>query len=281
MLRLRVLTAIALLAVLIPAIFYSDPVAFAIVAGILMTCGTWEWLRLNGAQSPVSVGGALLCALACASLWSGGFHSAILPLIWGGAAVAWLLGGGYLIRYGVPAWSAWSPFLRQVLGFVLLCVAWMAVVAARMQGINFLFSVMALVWTADIAAYFAGRKFGGRLFAKKLAPEISPAKTREGALGGLVGVVILALTWCFADSALAVESPSIYTILANRYGVLMLLFASLLGVMSIVGDLLESLIKRAAGVKDSSRLLPGHGGVLDRVDALLPVLPIAMLLQSL
>ena len=281
MLRLRVLTAIALLAVLIPAVFYPDPLAFAWVAGILMTCGTWEWLRLNGAQPQAAVGGALLCALVCAGLWSVEVQPFEMQAIWLFASLAWLLGGGYLIRNGVQTWSSWSPRFRQVVGFLLLCVAWLAVVAARKQGINFLFSVMALVWMADIAAYFAGRKFGGRLFAKKLAPEISPGKTREGALGGLLGVSVLALIWWFADSAMAADSPSIYTILASRYGVWMLLAALLLGVMSIVGDLLESLIKRAAGVKDSSQLLPGHGGVLDRVDALLPVLPIAMLLQSL
>ena len=281
MLRLRVLTALALLAVLIPAVFYPDPLAFATVAGILMTCGTWEWLRLNGARPQVAVGGALLCALVCGGLWGVEAEPFVMQIIWLSSTLAWLLGGGYLIRHGVTAWSSWGLGVRQALGFLLLCVAWLAVVAARKQGINFLFSVMALVWTADIAAYFAGRKFGGRLFAQKLAPEISPGKTREGALGGLLGVAALALAWWFADSALGVDSPSIYTILASRYGVWMVLAALLLGVMSIVGDLLESLIKRAAGVKDSSQLLPGHGGVLDRVDALLPVLPIAMLLQSL
>jgi phosphatidate cytidylyltransferase len=162
-----------------------------------------------------------------------------------------------------------------------LCFAWLAVVNARGLGINFLFSAMALVWVADIAAYFAGRRFGERFFSDKLAPSISPGKTREGAIGGLIGAVLLAFGWYMADQHFLMDSKSIFSILAGRHWLFMLLGAIFLGLMSICGDLLESLVKRSAGAKDSSQLLPGHGGVLDRVDALLPVIPLAMLLQAL
>jgi phosphatidate cytidylyltransferase len=143
-------------------------------------------------------------------------------------------------------------------------------------GINFLLSVLLLVWVADIFAYFAGRAFGRR----KLAPGISPGKSWEGVWGGMAGVVLLALAWVWADSHWHATVASFYSRL-NVHGVALLLAAVVfMAAMSVVGDLVESLIKRSAGVKDSSGLLPGHGGVLDRVDALLPTLPLALMLTT-
>ena len=169
--------------------------------------------------------------------------------------------------------------LRWVLGVACLCAAWLAVTQARVIGINFLFSVLVLVWAADIGAYFAGRGLGGKFFARKLAPSISPGKTWEGVLGGLVAVVAVGCLWIQADRHWVLDSVSLYSRLWQQ-GVWFALLALLwLTAWSVVGDLLESLIKRSAGVKDSSGLLPGHGGVLDRLDALLPVLPMAMMLQ--
>ena len=162
-----------------------------------------------------------------------------------------------------------------------MVVAWVAVAQARMKGINFLFSVLVLVWVADIFAYFFGRAFGGRFFARKLAPSISPGKTWEGALGGMFGVVGCAMVWRFMDSKLSSVVPSLYSRLSEVHWGFMVLAVLFLASMSIVGDLVESLFKRSAGVKDSSGLLPGHGGVLDRVDALLPILPLAMMFTSL
>ncbi|MDT7515979.1 phosphatidate cytidylyltransferase [Rhodoferax mekongensis] len=280
MLRLRVLTAIALLAVLVPAVFYPAVVAFASVAGLLMACGAWEWFRLNGAGRFQSMIAGAGCAVTCGVLW--GLHppAFVLQWVWSASAVIWVAGGVALIRAGVPAWTALDQNFRQLTGFAVLCAAWLAVVSARIQGVNFLFSVLALVWVADIGAYFVGRSLGGRFFKQKLAPDISPGKTREGAVGGIVGVLLLAVLWIHVDRSWVLDSPSIYTILAAKHWVFLVLAVLFLGVMSISGDLLESLVKRAAGAKDSSQLLPGHGGVLDRVDALLPVVPLAMFLQS-
>jgi len=161
-----------------------------------------------------------------------------------------------------------------------LWATWLAVAQARVIGINFLLSVLVLVWVADIAAYFAGKAYGGRFSRGKLAPSISPGKSWEGVWGGMAGVVLLALAWRWADQAWQLAVPSLYSRLGSQ-GVWFLLLAVLfLATMSVVGDLVESLIKRSAGVKDSSGLLPGHGGVLDRVDALLPTLPLAMMLIS-
>jgi phosphatidate cytidylyltransferase len=280
MLRLRIFTALALLLVLVPAVFYPAPMGFAFVAGILMACAAWEWSRLNGASGlgAVSTGG--LCAMCCIFIWNTPIESGALQMIWIASAIVWVFGGGYLLRSGVGSWNHIPAVVRQLVGFLLLCAAWLAVVSARSKGINFLFSAMSLVWVADIAAYFAGRRFGGQFFHAKLAASISPGKTKEGALGGLMGVLVLAHVWQWADRFFALDSNSIFTILASHHWVYLLLGSLFLGGMSVAGDLLESLVKRAAGAKDSSQLLPGHGGVLDRVDALLPVLPLAMLLQS-
>jgi phosphatidate cytidylyltransferase len=162
----------------------------------------------------------------------------------------------------------------------LLLLSWLALVQARGVGVNFLLSVMALVWTSDICAYFAGRAWGGRWIVRKLAVTISPGKTWEGVAGALLGVAVLALVWRYADSLWAGLSPSIFSRLLDPWGVWAVALLAVLVAAGVLGDLLESLFKRAAGVKDSSGLLPGHGGVLDRVDALLPVMPLALLLIS-
>ena len=135
------------------------------------------------------------------------------------------------------------------------------------------------VWAADIAAYFGGRAFGKR----KLAPSISPGKSWEGVWSGMLGVLLLAAFWLLVvDRQLPVDSRSLYAQLIQHLGYVTAALALLfLSMMSVVGDLFESLVKRSAGAKDSSGLLPGHGGVLDRIDALLPVMPIALALVSL
>ena len=171
--------------------------------------------------------------------------------------------------------------IRLILGVLLICTTWLAVSQLRQIGINLLLSTLLLVWTADICAYAAGRLLGGKLFgARKLAASISPGKTWEGVLGGFVGVLFVAYFWLWVDQTYASDSLSLYTLLQERFGWFMLLALVFLTMLAVVGDLIESLVKRSAGVKDSSGLLPGHGGVLDRVDALLPVLPIGMMLVT-
>ena len=160
----------------------------------------------------------------------------------------------------------------------MLWTAWLALATAKTIGINFILSVFCLVWAADIAAYFGGRALGKR----KLAPAISPGKSWEGVWSGMLGALLLAASWLWLDATFAMDSASLYTLLYRRLGLAMLLLVILfLSAMSVVGDLFESLVKRSAGAKDSSGLLPGHGGVLDRVDALLPVFPIALAMISL
>ena len=165
-----------------------------------------------------------------------------------------------------------------MLGLLLLWTAWLAILNARQVGINFLLSIFCIVWMADIAAYFGGRALGKR----KLAPTISPGKSWEGVWSGMLGVLVLALVWLWIDRSFVMDSGSLFTLLLQRLGLIGLtLVVVSLAALSVVGDLFESLIKRSAGAKDSSGLLPGHGGVLDRFDALLPVVPVALAFASL
>lgn len=281
MLKQRVITAIVLLAILLPALFYPSPEPFCLIVLLLIAAGAWEWGRLNGLSQGGSVAVAMVCLAMCGLSWWGGLLTRPLPMLWTVAGSLWVLAGAWLVRVGVPGWPRISAVVRLVGGILALWVAWLAASQARIAGINFLLSVLLLVWVADIFAYFAGRAFGLKVVRVKLAPAISPGKSWEGVWGGMAGVVVLALAWTWADAHWQASSPSFYTVLATRGLWLMLIAALFMAAMSVVGDLVESLIKRSAGVKDSSGLLPGHGGVLDRLDALLPVLPMAMMLQAL
>jgi phosphatidate cytidylyltransferase len=281
MLKQRIITALLMLAILLPAVFYPMPEVFAVVTVVLIAAAAWEWARMNqsGPLAALAVGG--LCTAVCLLSWYGGLLHASLKPLWIVAGSAWVILGAWLLYRGVSVWAGVPRPLRLVGGIFALWVAWMAVVHARIEGINFLFSVLVLVWAADIFAYFAGRALGGKFFARKLAPSISPGKTWEGACGGMLGVVVCAFIWRYLDATLSLGAASLYTRLGAIHLAFMVLAVLFLATMSIVGDLTESLFKRSAGVKDSSGLLPGHGGVLDRVDALLPILPLAMMLTTL
>jgi phosphatidate cytidylyltransferase len=281
MLKQRVITAIVLLAILLPALFWPSPVPFATVALILIAAAAWEWGRLNGLDSTGAVGLGAICLGMCALAWQQGWTQAPLPLLWYLAAVAWVLGGTALLRAGVAGWPHIPRFLRIVGGLLALWVAWLAVAQARGIGVNFLLSVLVLVWVADIFAYFAGRTFGLKFTRQRLAPTISPGKSWEGVWGGMAGVVLLAFAWTWADREFGGSDPSLYSRLAVHGWWLLVIAALFLAAMSVVGDLSKSVVKRSVGVKDSSNLLPGHGGVLDRVDALLPTVPLAMMLTTL
>jgi phosphatidate cytidylyltransferase len=281
MLKQRVITALLMLAILLPAVFYPLPEVFAVVTMVLIAAAAWEWARINQTAPLASLAVGGLCASVCLLSWYLGFLRTPLQMLWIVAGGAWVVLGAWLLYRGVAVWAGVPRLLRLFGGVLALWIAWMAVVQARILGINFLFSVLVLVWAADIFAYFAGRAMGGKFFARKLAPSISPGKTWEGAIGGMLGVIVCALLWRHLDASQSLGVASLYTRLGTVNVAFLVLAVLFLATMSIVGDLVESLFKRSAGVKDSSGLLPGHGGVLDRVDALLPVLPLAMMLATL
>jgi phosphatidate cytidylyltransferase len=279
MLLQRVITAVVLLALLVPALFAPTPWPFALISLLLIAAAGWEWARLNGVSTIAAVGPGALLALAGAWAVYTGAIERVPAHWWWIATAAWLIGGALALRGGPSAWPRWPAALRLLLGLLVLWAGWLALAQARALSVNFVLSALCIVWVADIGAYFAGRNFGKH----KLAPSISPGKTWEGVAGGLVGVLLLGLLWMlWIDRSGRVDAPSVFSQLHARLGVIgFVLGSAALAGLSVAGDLFESLVKRAAGAKDSSRLLPGHGGVLDRIDALLPVLPAAMALRSL
>lgn len=277
MLRQRILTAAVLLALLLPSLIVAPVWPFALLTLAAMAVAGWEWVRLNdGARYAVGFGIAL--GAACALALYAGWASAAPHAAWWLAFAIWVLGGTWLLRGGVAGWQRLPRALRWAVGLIALWTAWLALANAKANGLNFILSIFFLVWAADIFAYFGGRAFGRR----KLALAISPGKSWEGVWSGMIGALLVAAGWLAIDASGSIGMESFYSIIANRFGYFGLgLVVVFLVAMSVVGDLLESLVKRGAGAKDSSRLLPGHGGILDRVDGLLPVFPIALALSSL
>ncbi len=278
MLKQRVITALALLALLLPALFASNPWPFMGLTVVLIAAGAWEWGRLNAMPAWAAWGGGGICLLSCVLAEQMGWVQHTPPLVWLVAGSLWVLLGAWMIHRGVPGWGLWPRALRWAGGLLLLTLAWVAMVQAHQRGVNFLLSVLVLVWAADVFAYFFGKALGGRWIKTKLAASISPGKSWEGVLGGMLGVLLVGVVWTEVDRRWALQNLSFYSLLFAKGWFVALPALLFMSAMSVVGDLVESLVKRSAGMKDSSGLLPGHGGVLDRVDALLPTLPLAMML---
>ena len=283
MLRTRVITALALLALVISALIFLPAAGWALFVLAFVAAAAWEWGRLCGFPHVLALAfAALISALAVAFLTQAGEQSDRFALVaYGASLVAW---GAVALYWLVRGPGAPGGVLLALLGALVLLPCWWAVVQARAAGALFMFLLMGLVWVADIAAYFAGRRFGRH----KLAPAVSPGKTWEGVAGAMAGAALLALGCAAATTAAGGPLDSWFAWLfvgAGRAGAAGLAGALLatwavVGI-SILGDLFESLLKRRAGVKDSSNLLPGHGGVLDRIDSLIPAMPLAMLVFGL
>jgi phosphatidate cytidylyltransferase len=274
MLKTRVITAIVLLAVLLPILFLLPPVYIGAFFLIAVSAAAWEWSRLLSPQSGRSAWFytlfCLIIILFLLAMQNVAWQFALLLL----AVIFWFFLAPFILAKGMNVSLQKLRPYYVVLGFILLPATWFALVFLRELGLVFLLSTMALVWVADIGAYFVGKAIGKR----KLAAQISPGKSIEGAIGGLLLCYGYALLCVFY---LPFES-SIFGAWAIRFGwVPMFVMVTVLTAFSIFGDLFESQLKRMAGVKDSSHLLPGHGGVLDRVDALIPTMPIAALLAGL
>jgi phosphatidate cytidylyltransferase len=272
MLKQRIITAFVLLALLLPVLVVKTVWPFAALTLVAISLAGWEWSRLNDA-GPLAVSLGLVLGAACALALYAGWTTTAPRIAWWSALAAWVLGGVWVLRGGVAGWPRVPRPLRWAIGLIALWTAWLALVNAKAIGLNFILSAFVLVWAADIFAYFGGRAFGRR----KLAPAISPGKSWEGVWSGMVGALLVAAAWLAIDAIAMRGDESFYSIVANRFGYLgVAMIVVFLVAMSVVGDLFESLVKRSAGAKDSSTLLPGHGGILDRIDGLLPVFPIAL-----
>ncbi|MGG4581709.1 MULTISPECIES: phosphatidate cytidylyltransferase [Alcaligenes] len=280
MLKQRVITALILLVILGAAML--APVRWPLLAifVLMSTLACWEWERLSLSQEqqrwawPLALlNGALMLWLSVHWYHTGPqgqaadlVYRGLVPLM----AALWVVGATGLVQQGQATQRA-QGVLLSVMGVLAPLVAWASLyLFLHTQGIVYVLSLLVLIWVADIAAYFAGRAFG----KAKLAPRVSPGKTWAGALGGMVA----AAAWMLISANWA---GSFGADVQQRWGwVATAALGVALAALSIVGDLFESLLKRRAAVKDSSQLLPGHGGVYDRIDALLPVAPVALLLSG-
>ena len=271
MLKTRILTALVLLAVCFAALFYLPPAGWVMFATLIAAVAAWEWGKLMGFGATARFALGLAFIVICGVI--GFVQPAALGLADGFVDAAWCLGRWFYLPAAffwllvVPLWMRrrWAlpkSAFGAAIGLLVLLPPWLALVQLRQAGALALLAIMATVWVADIAAYVFGRSFGKH----KLAPTISPGKTWEGALGGVAAVVAYGF----------VLAPRLPAALANHYGVLLVVLVVLTAV-GVVGDLFESLLKRQAGLKDSSNVLPGHGGVLDRIDSLTSTLPLVAL----
>ncbi|HEX6266301.1 MAG TPA: phosphatidate cytidylyltransferase [Burkholderiales bacterium] len=249
----RVATAAVLIAGLVGALLFLPRAALAGLLAVVLLFAGLEWARLCRLGPRSAWAFAVILSLAFLAADYAGLQQALFVVAavwWIALAPAWMWRG---VRPGERLWLGAA-------GFAVLVPAGLAMLAlAPLQ----VLLVLVLVWIADTAAYFVGRAWGRR----KLAPAISPGKTWEGAAGGLMGALAYAIIGGFWFQGIA-WAP-------------FLAAAALLAMVSIVGDLFESAAKRQAGVKDSGSLLPGHGGILDRIDSATASLPLAALLWPL
>lgn len=269
MLRTRVITALVLLAVLLVALKLGFT-AFAIFAGCFYAAAAWETIRLFKGGNAI-VGALLWAAVYVVLLVTQ--QPGSLTFLFALCVAIWVLRLAPSLAIGLPPIEGMGNRLVGAVYGLAVLGSFLAAVLLYKQSAYYLFTVLVLVWIADIGAYFFGKAFG----KNKLAPSISPGKSWEGAIGGGFSVIVAAV----AMAALSAFDGSFASQIHRAWGWFGLIAAMLVLVSaSIVGDLFESQLKRRAAMKDSSNLLPGHGGVLDRVDALIPVMPLAMLINT-
>ena len=268
MLKTRIITAVLLLALLLAIVSAQSYTLFALASAVFFAAASWECFRLFKARWPL-INTALWTILLLVILFEE--EPARLYWLYLVCVAIWLAAFAPSLAKGLPTFEANSNRVLGVFYILAISTCFLSIAALFKQSALYLVSVMAVVWIADIGAYFSGKAFGKR----KLAPSISPGKSWEGAIGG--GLAVLAIA--AISTRFDILSNTFATRILSAWGwfaffvVLIIVVAA-----SIVGDLFESQLKRRAGMKDSSNLLPGHGGVLDRIDALIPVLPVVMLL---
>lgn len=257
MLKQRIITALILLPLILGAIFYLNTPWFALAIAVPVALGAWEWANIMGIED--SAARLPYVAAVVAGLLVVYWLDLNVVLFF---SVAWWAVAVWLVKSYPNEVQRWQS--RQVLGIIgalVLVPAWWSLVLIQGQqdGHWWLLYVMLLVWGADTGAYFVGRKFG----KNKLAPAVSPGKSKEGLWGGLALTSVIALIVAFTTSA------------ADQVGLIPFLMISLVAVVgSVYGDLAESMFKRHRGIKDSSQLLPGHGGILDRIDSITAAVPL-------
>ena len=280
MLKTRIITAVVLLVVLLAVLASGQPLAVATVLLVFLFSGLAEAFRLFHPERPPWISATLWTGAFAWFAWFAWFRPqgavGIEQWLFLLASLFWAVRFAPSLKLGLPPMAGIGNLLLSRLYALSLLAAFAAIAVFYARSPIYLLSVMAIVWVADIGAYFSGRALGKR----KLAPSISPGKSWEGAIGGGISVLVLATALIVVGGPALGDTFPVH--LHARLGWLPTL-AILVGLVafSVVGDLFESQLKRRAGVKDSGNTLPGHGGVLDRIDALVPVLPMAALVHGL
>jgi phosphatidate cytidylyltransferase len=272
MLKTRIITALVLLGVLIPILYSGSMLLFSIVATLFFGAAMWECQRLFKKPAPVLMALVWSALFLYLSLSNVAPSRPDFPALFALCVLFWGVRLVPALGFGLPPMAGLSNGVLSGIYGVAVFGCFVAMVTLFSHSPVFLLSVMAMVWIADVGAYFSGKAFGKR----KLAPSISPGKSWEGAIGGWLALLLIGAVTA-ASGSLPDTFPSKVLALAGWSGLILAL--TVVSMASVVGDLFESLLKRRAGMKDSSSLLPGHGGVLDRIDALIPVLPIAALID--
>jgi phosphatidate cytidylyltransferase len=275
MLKTRVITAIVLLGIFLPVLWFAPLIYLGALIAIVITLAAWEWWRLlfpDNQRRAFSYAGLCLLNLVAWLMYAD--IEAVKILLWLTLGF-WLLVVPFIMKQSLQlSLQSWRWPLAAI-GLFILPACWFALMHLRAVSMALFLSVLVLVWAADIGAYFAGKAFGKH----KLAKQLSPGKSIEGALGGYVLVMVIGVLGATLFSDHPHTQGNFFALIQSSWGWFgMILVTALCVAMSIQGDLFESQLKRVAGVKDSSALLPGHGGFLDRIDALLPVLPLAGLI---
>ena len=258
----RVLSAAILIPAVAAAVLWAPPDLFAFVVGLFVLAGTWEWAGLSGWRRRSAIGYVLGSAVLLVGAYFALRHDWAVNLIlvgglaWWCVALVWVV--GYQRGRGPSAMRLTG--VQAAGGWFILVPAWVGLVTLHREGADGPYWVLFLltsIWIADVAAYFVGRAWGHR----RLAPRVSPGKSWEGVGGALVAVVAYAIT-IDASTGMVRSATAVFVIICAATAV-----------VSILGDLAESMFKRRVGVKDSGVLIPGHGGVLDRIDSLTAAVP--------
>jgi len=275
MLKTRVITALIILPIVLVALFAFPNWAWDIFTLAIALVSCWEWSRF----CQFSVGGKrvylALSAVVAAVIFFAYLDNRLVNFQQI-ALVGFIISSLFWFVLA-PLWLAklWRPGSRAVAalaGWIVVFPTWLAFLVLHDLSPWIFLSFAFIVWVADVFAYFVGKAMG----KQKLAPSISPGKTIQGALGGLAGVALYYFVWKLLAERSVAQGATWATDLLS-HGAWLLGFFLMLGVLSVIGDLFESWMKRGAGMKDSSGLLPGHGGFLDRIDALTSTLPVAAL----
>ncbi|MCI0507769.1 MAG: CDP-archaeol synthase [Gammaproteobacteria bacterium] len=266
MLKTRLITAAILVSAVAGSVLWLSQVNFAIFFAAFAVAGGWEWsrfLRLHNHLARMLYAAVVFAAILLCWFYAAGNTGRVLPVLIAGM-IWWMCALILVFMYPKYASIRGNRVLGALIGLLVIVPCWLAIVELRNssgQGVYLVLFLLGLVAVADSSAYFGGKKWG----ANKLAPHVSPGKTWEGVIGGMLGAALFSFvcSWFFEFQNEAWQTKAAF-----------IMIGVVTAITSVLGDLTESMFKRQVGLKDSGSMLPGHGGVLDRIDSLTAAAPV-------